>query len=78
MCYIIAKDVNKHGCIAFKTRLGKATAELTKELNRIAPRRGIQIVTISRPVAYGEYAVGSDLGETIDKSMGQSPLTYFL
>lgn len=56
MCYIIAKDVNKHGCIAFKTRLGKATAELTKELNRIAPRRGIQIVTISRPVAYGEYA----------------------
>ena len=56
MCYVIAKDVNKHGCIAFKTRLGKSTADLTKELNILAPRRGIQIVTISRPTAYGEYA----------------------
>ena len=56
MCYVIAKDSNKQGCIAFKTRLGKELAALTKELNAIAPRKGIQIVTISRPTAYGEYA----------------------
>lgn len=56
MCYIIVKDIKKHGCVAYKTRLGKSTARLTKELNRIAPRKGIQIVTISKPAAYGEYS----------------------
>ena len=56
MCYLIAKDVNKQGCFALKTRLGKRLAALTRELNELAPRRGIQIVTISRPTAYGEYA----------------------
>ena len=56
MCYVVVTDINKQGCIAFKTRFGKGLSELTKELNRIAPRRGIQIVTISRPTAYGEYA----------------------
>lgn len=56
MCYVIAKDINKQGCIAYKTKLGKDLSQLTKELNHIAPRKGIQIVTISRPTAYGEYA----------------------
>ncbi len=56
MCYIVAKDIDKQGCIAYKTRLGAELAELTKELNRLAPHKGIQIVTISRPTAYGEYA----------------------
>ena len=56
MCYVIAKDINKQGCVAFKTRLGKDLAVFTRELNELAPRRGIQIVTISRPTAYGEYA----------------------
>lgn len=56
MCYVVAKDINKQGCVAFKTHLGKELSVLTKELNQIAPRRGIQIVTISRPTAYGEYA----------------------
>ena len=56
MCYVIAKDMNKQGCIAYKTRLGKGLSDLTRELNQLAPRKGIQIVTISRPTAYGEYA----------------------
>lgn len=56
MCYVIVKDINKQGCIAYKTRLGNDLADLTQELNQIAPRKGIQIVTISRPTAYGEYA----------------------
>ena len=56
MCYLIVKDINKQGCIAYKTRIGREFADLTKELNIIAPRKGIQVVTISRPTAYGEYA----------------------
>jgi len=56
MCYLIAKDINKQGCVAFKTNLGKELSDLTKELNEIVPRQDIQIVTISRPTAYGEYA----------------------
>ena len=56
MCYVVVADANKQGCVAFKTRFGKELSELTKELNRIAARRGIQIVIISRPTAYGEYA----------------------
>jgi len=56
MCYLIVKDINKQGCIAYKTRIGRELADLTKELNIIAPRKGIQVVTISRPTAYGEYA----------------------
>ncbi len=56
MCYVIAKDINKRGCVAYKTRLGKDLSALTKELNALASHSGIQIVTISRPTAYGEYA----------------------
>ena len=56
MCYVVAKDINKQGCVAIKQRLGKDLASFTKELNELAPHRGIQIVTISRPTAYGEYA----------------------
>lgn len=56
MCYVLAKDINRQGCVAFQTRIGEELAALIQELNDLAPRRGIQIVTISRPTAYGEYA----------------------
>lgn len=56
MCYLVAKDFNKQGSIAFKTRHGKALAELSKNLTDSTMLKGIQIVTISRPEAYGEYA----------------------
>lgn len=56
MCYVVVTDAKKQGCVAFKTCFGKELSELTKELNRITPHRGIQIVIISRPTAYGEYA----------------------
>lgn len=54
MCYLVAKDTKKSGCIALKTVHGKHLAELKRELN--AQADGIQFVTISRPTAYGEYA----------------------
>ena len=56
MCYLIAKDKNGHGCYALKTVHGEALVELKRELNKIAVPKGIQLVTISRPNAYGEYA----------------------
>lgn len=55
-CYIIAKDINKRGCVALKTKIGQELADLNEELNRIVTKHGIQIVVISRPTAYGEYA----------------------
>ena len=54
MCYLVAKDTEKSGCIALKTVHGKHLAELKRKLN--AQADGIQFVTISRPTAYGEYA----------------------
>ncbi len=56
MCYIVAKDRNKQGCYALKSRIGKHLSAYTKSLNDSLPREGIQIIIISRPTAYGEYA----------------------
>ena len=56
MCYILAKDVNKHGCVAFKATHGKDLAELKANLDHLTKDKKIQIVIISRPTAYGEYA----------------------
>ena len=56
MCYILAKDVNKHGCVAFKTKFGNELEKLSNELDKMVSGKGIQIVVISRPTAYGEYA----------------------
>ena len=56
MCYLVVKDKNQHGCYAMKTMHGKALVELKRKLNRETKGKGIQIVTISRPSAYGEYA----------------------
>lgn len=56
MCYLIAKNKNLHGCYALKTKHGKHLAALKRELNEKVAENGIQLVTISRPTAYGEYA----------------------
>ena len=56
MCYLIAKDRNAHGCYALKTTQGKHLVELKRKLNKAVGYKGVQLVTISRPSAYGEYA----------------------
>jgi len=56
MCYLVAKDRDAHGCFALKTTHGKHLVELKRELNKVVGYKGIQLVTISRPTAYGEYA----------------------
>ena len=55
MCYLVAKDRDAHGCFALKTTQGKHLVELKRELNKAVGYKGIQLVTISRPNAYGEY-----------------------
>ncbi len=55
MCYLIAKEFDKKGCIAVKTRHGKALADFTEKLQKQIGENGVQLVTISRPSAYGEY-----------------------
>lgn len=50
------KDRNAHGCFALKTTHGKHLVELKRELNKEVGYKGVQLVTISRPTAYGEYA----------------------
>lgn len=56
MCYLVAKDTNRHGCYALKTTHGRHLVELKKALNDAVGVKGIQLVTISRPTAYGEYS----------------------
>ena len=56
VCYVIAKDRYAHGCIAFKTVHGKHLADLKEALNKALNNTGVEIMTISRPEAYGEYA----------------------
>ena len=55
MCYLIAKDRDAHGYFALKITHGKHLVELKRELNKAVGYKGVQIVTISRPTAYGEY-----------------------
>lgn len=56
MCYLIAKDKEAHGCFALQTEHGKHLVELKRKLNKAVGYKGVQLVTISRPTAYGEYA----------------------
>lgn len=54
MCYLIAKRMNKTGCVALQTEPGE---EIAKFADEIQERLGydIEIITISRPTAYGKY-----------------------
>lgn len=56
MCYLVAKDRYAHGCVALKTTHGKHLVEMKRALNAAVGGKGVQLVTISRPTAYGEYA----------------------
>ena len=47
MPYLVAKNFYQHGCYAMPVEHGPELVEL---------KRDLQLVTISRPAAYGEYA----------------------
>ena len=54
MCYLIAKRFKKSGCVALQTEAGEEMAQFADALQE---KLGydIQIITINRPTAYGEY-----------------------
>lgn len=55
MCYLVAKKFDEMGCVAMKTKHGKALADYAENLQQIIGHNGVQLITISRPSAYGEY-----------------------
>ena len=55
MCYLIAKNIDSEGCVALRTTHGKHLAEFKRSIKKKVGYDKIQLVTISRPSAYGEY-----------------------
>ena len=55
MCYLRAKKFNEAGCVALKTEHGKELVEFKHKLYDISRKDVVQLVTISKPSAYGEY-----------------------
>ena len=56
MCYLVAKDFNKVGSIAMQHDGGKKLVQFERKLIAQIGYERIQLVVISRPNAYGEYA----------------------
>lgn len=56
MCYLVVKKFNRQGSVALKTKHGKGLVAISKSLTKLTKGKDIQIVTISRPEAYMEYA----------------------
>lgn len=55
MCYLVAKKFNDIGCLALQMAHGQHLAEFKEKLIQAVGYDTIQLVTISRPSAYGEY-----------------------
>ena len=56
MAYLIARKRESHCCLALKIKHGENLVELKRRLNKAVGYKGIELITISRPTAYGEYA----------------------
>jgi hypothetical protein len=55
MCFLIAKKMDDVGCIALQIEHGKPLADLKQSIYHQIGYDSIQLVTISRSSAYGEY-----------------------
>ena len=55
MCFLIAKKFNDIGCLALQTSHGQHLVDFKKKLISEIGTDRIQLVTVSRPSAYGEY-----------------------
>ena len=55
MCYLIAKKADGIGSIALQTSHGQHLVGFKKKIIKEIGVENIQLVTISRPSAYGEY-----------------------
>ena len=56
MVYLVAKNSDKHGCYAWKTTHGAHLAGIRRSLFSNQKTKELEIVVLSRPTAYGEYA----------------------
>ena len=55
MCYLVAKKADGIGSIVLQTSHGKHLVDFKKKLIKEVGVENIQLVTVSRPSAYGEY-----------------------
>lgn len=55
MCYLIAKKFDDTGCLALQMTHGPHLAGFKEKLMQETGYKMIQLITISRPSAYGEY-----------------------
>lgn len=55
MCYLIAKRIDNTGCLALQMTHGPHMVDFKERLLQEIGYERIQLVTISRPSAYGEY-----------------------
>ncbi len=55
MCYLIAKKFDSIGSLALQTTHGQHLVDFKRKLLEEIGTDHIQLVTISRPSAYGEY-----------------------
>ena len=55
MCYLLAKKADGIGSIALQTSHGQHLVDFKKKIIKEIGVENIQLVTISRPSAYGEY-----------------------
>ena len=55
MCYLIAKKADSIGSIALQTSHGKHLVDFKKKIIKKVGVENIQLVTVSRLSAYGEY-----------------------
>ena len=55
MCYLIAKNIDEEGCVALRPTHGKHLSAFKRSIEKKVGYEKIQLVTISRPSAYGEY-----------------------
>ena len=53
---LVAKNFYQHGCYAMPVEHGPELVELKHDLQAATSLEHLQLVTISRPAAYGEYA----------------------
>lgn len=55
MCFVLAKHKDRVGCVALQTTRGQHVVDLKRAIINVVGYDNIQLVTISRPSAYGEY-----------------------
>ena len=55
MCYLVSKKADGIGSIALQTSHGQHLVDFKKKIIKEIGVENIQLVTISRPSAYGEY-----------------------